>query len=253
MHLGGLTGREATARTWKGINEHAIMTRAAAIAFYAIAALIPFMGLLIALTAHWLPWIEQKLGATSTDPSTEPLAYLLPEDAVSFIAHELKRLRERPPSGLISFSVAALLWLSTSVFVEIIDAMNAILGVEETRPFWKRRLTAIVMTMSQAMILIGTVVTIIAWPQILKLMGLSQPASIVATAVHGVSVFIMVLLSFALCSTWDRTLTRTGCGSPRAACSAPPFCWVSACCFGSTFRTGGTTARPTAPWPGSSG
>ena len=32
----------------------------------------------------------------------------------------------------------------------------------------------------------------------LKLLGLSQPVSILATAVHGMSVFVMVLLSFAL-------------------------------------------------------
>ena len=51
LHLGGLTPREAAVRTWQRIDEHAILTRAAAIAFYAIAALIPFMGLLVALTA----------------------------------------------------------------------------------------------------------------------------------------------------------------------------------------------------------
>jgi len=198
MHLGGLTGREAALRTWKRMSEHAILTRAAAISFYAIAALIPFMGLVIALTAHWFSWVAREIGGGSPVEPLDLLGYLLPDDAVSFIAREMNRLREQPPSELISLGVAALLWLSSSVFVEIIDAMNVILGAGESRPFWKRRLIAIVMTVSQAAILIATTVTIIAWPQIMKLLGLSQLVSILVTAVHALIVFVTVLMTFAL-------------------------------------------------------
>ena len=45
MHLGGLTPREVAIRTWAKIGEHEILTRAAAISFYAIAALVPFLAL----------------------------------------------------------------------------------------------------------------------------------------------------------------------------------------------------------------
>jgi membrane protein len=114
------------------------------------------------------------------------------------VARELMRLRAQPPSGLISFGLAAVLWLSSSVFVEIIDAMNFILGVRETRSFWKRRAIAIVMTLSQAAILIAAVVTIVAWPQIVDLLNLSQAAAILATTIHWITVFFTVLLSFAL-------------------------------------------------------
>jgi membrane protein len=197
IHLGGLTGQEAALRTWQRINEHAILTRAAAISFYAIAALIPFLGLLIALTAHWLPWILRALGAGSDAGPVDVLKYLLPEDATSLISRELERLREQPPKALISIGVIALLWLSSSVFVEVIDAMNVIVSARETRPFWKRRLIAVAMTVTQAMILIATMVTIVAWPQIVKLMGLSPLASVLVTVVHSMTVFLMVLFSFA--------------------------------------------------------
>lgn len=36
-------------RTWTKINEHEILTRAAAISFYALAALVPFLAMVIAL------------------------------------------------------------------------------------------------------------------------------------------------------------------------------------------------------------
>jgi membrane protein len=201
LHLGGLTAREAAVRTWTRINDHEILTRAAAITFYAIAALVPFMALIISLTVHGLPWIMRVIGVHQSQSGSEPidlLGGLVPADALSLIARELKRLREQPPTGMISFGLAALLWLSSSLFVGIIDAMNVIRGVQETRPFWKCRLIAMVMTVSQAAILIAAVGTFIAWPQILGWLGLSQPAAILATVIHGLTVLIMVLMSFSL-------------------------------------------------------
>ena len=146
--LGGLTIRETVLRTWRSVNSEAIMTRAAAITFYGMAALVPFMGLVIALLAHGLPWLRRAAsGDLQIDPMTDPLDWLMPVQAGSLIERELNRLRAEPPAGLLSFGLAALIWLSSSVFVEIIDAMHAIRCKRDTRPFWIRRLIAIVMTL----------------------------------------------------------------------------------------------------------
>ncbi len=61
MHLGGLTFREVYLRTWAKINEHEILTRAAAISFYALAALVSFLALVITLSAWFLPRIAWVL------------------------------------------------------------------------------------------------------------------------------------------------------------------------------------------------
>ncbi len=76
--------------------------------------------------------------------------------------------------------------------------MNRIMGVQETRPFWKVRLTAMLMTLSQAAILIGAFVTTLGWPQIIRWIGLSQTAAVLATVVQGLTVFVITLLSFSL-------------------------------------------------------
>ncbi len=166
FRLGGVSLPTVAYRTWKRSERHELLTRAAAIAFYAIAALIPFLALVIALSPHWLPWVVRLAGggdAAAVDPM-EPLRGLMPSGAFAFVSNQLKELREHPPVGLLSFSLAATLWLSSSVFVAVIDAMNVIRSVHETRPFWKRRLIAMVMTLAQAAILIGSVATIVGWP-----------------------------------------------------------------------------------------
>src|SRR5262245_19510606 len=122
LYLGGLSLRDVVSETWRRIDEQAVMTRAAAISFYAIAALVPFMGLLIVLSAKALPLFES---AYPHPVDLEPLSTfdaLLPADAGSLLRQELSRIRAQSHAGLISFAVAALLWLSSSVFVEIIDA-----------------------------------------------------------------------------------------------------------------------------------
>jgi membrane protein len=200
LNLGGLTVREAARRTWKQINDHEILTRAAAITFYAIADLVPFLALVITLTAYCLPWVPSAAGSETSAFAgpIEPLRNLIPDDAVSIVARELRRLQEQPSTGIISVGLLAILWFSSSLFVAIMDAMNRIMGVEETRPFWKQRLVALLMTLGQAAILIATLATIVIWPQILRWLGLSQVSAILATILHGLTVFLLILFSFAV-------------------------------------------------------
>jgi membrane protein len=202
MHLGGLTLKEAAIRTWTKFGEHEILTRAAAISFYAIAALVPFLALVITLTVWCLPWIGSNPASQGTAASNAlaPLHELLPPDAASIVDREFANLQAKPPTGTVSFGLIVLLWLSSSLFTAIMDAMNRIMGVQETRPFWKVRLTATLLTLSQAAILIAAFASTLAWPQILKWLGLNQnqAAATLATLLHVATVFVMILLSFSV-------------------------------------------------------
>jgi membrane protein len=82
--------------------------------------------------------------------------------------------------------------------VAVMDAMNRIMGVQETRPFWKVHLTAMLMTLSQAAILIIAFVATLVWPQIIQWLGLSHTAAAIATMIQGFTVFVIILLSFSL-------------------------------------------------------
>jgi hypothetical protein len=85
MHLGGLTFREARGRTWTKIDEHEILTRAVSISFYALAALVPFLALVITLSAWFLPriawifpWVKQDAAGDGSGqrhrPAVKPAA-----------------------------------------------------------------------------------------------------------------------------------------------------------------------------------
>jgi membrane protein len=204
LRLGGLSPRELAMRTWRKVLENEIMTRAAAVSFYAMLALVPFLALVLTFAVDLLPDLRDPTGATvgfgnlTVGELRQTLKSLFPAEAYKVVEAQIKRIQEQPKTGLISVSLAVTLWLAASLFMAIIDAMNRIYGVTETRPFWKLRLTAMVMTIVQAAILIGSLLAIVAWPELVTHLGLSRPAATLAIAVQWVVVLIMVLLSFAL-------------------------------------------------------
>jgi membrane protein len=202
--LGGLSVRELSCRTWNKIFENEILTRAAAVAFYAMMAMVPFLGLTLTMTAWLLPEISGRseaaegIGHSTVGQFESTLKAVFPAEAYRVVKDQIARLQNEPPVGFISLGLVITIWLASSLFVAVNDAMNRIYGVQETRPYWKLHLIAIAMTVVQAVILIGSLLVIVAGPQILTWMGLSPLATRLAAIVQWLVVTVMVLLSFAL-------------------------------------------------------
>ena len=203
MSFGGLTFKELVVRSWKAIDRNEIQTRAAAVSFYAMLALVPFLGLILTLAVQLLPDLTgssdkaRGVGNMTVEQFRATLDRTLPPEASREIERQISRIQSEPPVGLISIGLAITLWLASSLFVAVIDAMNRIYGVHERRNFFKLRLIAIFMTICQAAILVGSLVVVVAWRSILHKLGLDASAAVLATVTLYFVVFLMVLLSFA--------------------------------------------------------
>lgn len=204
LRLGGLSIRELALRTWTKIYENEIMTRASAVSFYAMLALVPFLVLVLTIAVNLLPDLRGPSGATvgfgnmTVGELRRTLQDFFPPEAYRVVEGQITRIQKQSSAGPISVSLAVTLWLASSLFVAIIDAMNRIYGVAETRSFWKLRLLAMAMTILQAIILVGSLLAIVAWPEFVTWIGLSRPAAALAILVQWLVVVLMVLLSFAL-------------------------------------------------------
>jgi membrane protein len=205
FRLGGLTVREAAVRTWNKINDHEILTRASAISFYAMMACVPFLALLLTVVVQFLPDLSGKrtgAGNITVEQLERTLRMMFPREAYAVAEDQISRLQEqlrtRPPVLLLASSLVVTLWLASSLYTAIIDAMNRIYGVVETRSFLKIRLAAIVMSIIQATILLGALVVIVAGPEVLGWMHISGHRAALLTLIQMLAVVVMVLLSFAL-------------------------------------------------------
>lgn len=204
LSLGGLSVRELMVRTWNRMNQHEIFTRAAAISFYAMMAFIPFLAFVITLVAQLLPdpsgqtGQDVGVGNLTVSELRTTLKSIFPAEAYTLVEEQIMRLQRQPPVGILSVGLAITLWTASSLFLAVIDAMNRIYGVTETRPFWKLRLVAMFMTVLQAAILIGSLLAIVLGPQVFGWLHLNEQTAVLAELVQFVVIVVMVLLSFAL-------------------------------------------------------
>jgi len=180
------------------------MTRASGIAFYAMLALVPFLGLILTLVIRLLPDLTGRsnasvgIGNMTVEQFDATLKSLFPPEAYNVVKDQIARIQGELPVGLVSLGLVITIWLASSLSLAVIDAMNRVYGVRESRPFWKLRLTAIVMTLVQALLLVGSLLAIVAWPQILRWVGWSWNVALLATAIRWIAVMVLVLLSFSL-------------------------------------------------------
>ena len=188
------------------MEEHDSMTWAAAIAFYALFATVPILALFLVVTLLQLPDLSGASGRTTgfghltVDQLEATLMTLFPHEAYVLVRDQIARIQAAPPLRLLSLGVAIALWTASSLSLTVIDALNRTYGVKETRSFVRLRLWAMAIMLLQGACLLGSLVAIAAWPQILRILGLDPNGALawVATAVRWSVVFLMVLLSFAL-------------------------------------------------------
>jgi membrane protein len=132
---------------------------AAQLAYYFFLALFPALLFLLAL-ASFLP-AEDLVGRV-----VALLRGVAPEEAIQIISDQLKQIAASRHGGLLTFGVAAALWSSSAAMVAIIDALNRTYDVEDARPWWKQRLTAILLTIGVALFILISFALVVAGPQL---------------------------------------------------------------------------------------
>jgi membrane protein len=202
--LGGIPPLELARRTWEQIGEHELLTRAAAASYYALTAFIPFLGLIVTLAAQLAPDItgpsgaRSAIGSMTVDEFREGLSRFLPSEGYEVVAGEIARIQQQPPIGLLSFGLVVSLALSSSFAWAVIDALNRIHGVAETRSYLVLASTAIGLTVLEAVIMLGTLVVLVVWPQVSGWLGWNRTTGLGREAAAWVVVAFAVLLSFDL-------------------------------------------------------
>ena len=158
-NLGGLTVRELGRRVWAEIWEDEVTDRGAALAYYFLFALFPtllFLTVLLGLLP--LPGLMDRL-----------LQYgdqALPGDAASIVRRTWVEINRGAGGGLLSIGVLTALWASSNGMASIMSALNVAYDIEDTRPWWKRRLLAVVLTVGFAVFILAALVLLVFGPHI---------------------------------------------------------------------------------------
>jgi membrane protein len=143
---GGAKLKQLVLRSWQQSREDDVFGSAATLAYYFLLALFP---LLIFLTSAigFLPGVQDSL--------LKGLAKVAPADALKLVRETMQDVVSHRSGGLLSLGLIASLWSASSGIASLMDALNKAYGVRETRPFWRRRLKAIALTLATALLVIG--------------------------------------------------------------------------------------------------
>jgi len=132
---------------------------AAQLAYYFFLALFPAILCVIAL-ASFLPL------QNFTDEMVALAGPFAPAEMLTIIREQMLRLANADNGGVFSLGLLGALWTSSAAMVAMIDAMNRAYDIEEARPWWKVRLTAILLTISLAVFIVLSFGLIVVGPQL---------------------------------------------------------------------------------------
>ena len=134
---------------------------AAQLAYYLILALFPFILVLVSLMGTF----------GSPELASEVLGYfrrVMPEEAYKLIDTYTGDVisGSHPAPYLFSFSILFTIWAASGAFAALINALNRAYDVQETRPFWKVRGIATLMTLGLSVLILVGVLLLVLGPQI---------------------------------------------------------------------------------------
>lgn len=122
----------------RSYSQHGCVNLSAALAFFTILSLIPFLFLLVSVSASILGSSEEA------HRLVEILLNALFPRAGSLIFQEVQAISRRATVlGLIGFF--SLIWTASVFFSSLENAMRVVFRIDQKRPFWKSRLFALAM------------------------------------------------------------------------------------------------------------
>jgi membrane protein len=112
---------------------------AATVTYYGVLALFPFVLFLLALASLFLK-------PAQAEQIVDQLAQVAPPAATQLIGDRIRELAQGQSVTLVGFGALGAVWAASGGVTSVMRALNVTYDVKESRPFWKVRVLAVVMT-----------------------------------------------------------------------------------------------------------
>lgn len=134
-------------RTYASFLDDNLLSRAAELGFYFLFALFPTL-----VCASNILGIAARSASKIYITLLSYLAYVIPSSAYDIVLQTFNQTTTASSSGKLTFGLAAALWSASVGFSAIQDTLNIVYKVKETRPYWKARGSAMLVTLLLAVI-----------------------------------------------------------------------------------------------------
>jgi membrane protein len=195
--LGGLSVGQVGKRVWGQINDDEVFDRSAALAYYFVFALFPLMLFLFAMLG--------MVAGPGTQIRNELMSYLgrvLPGSASDLVDQVVTQTTQASGGGKLSFGILLALWSASAGVVAMMNGLNAVYEVKETRSLIKTRAIALALTIGLSVLVISALAIILYGGTIAKWVGnmlhMGSAFTITWSIVQWPVALFFLVLSFAL-------------------------------------------------------
>jgi membrane protein len=152
-----LSWSELLKRTAKETSEDDCLGLAAQLAYYFFLALFPAVLFVLAL-ASFFPLTN------FIDDVVRVLRPIAPADVLGFLEEQLTRISNADSGGILTLGILGAVWSSSAAVMAIVGSLNRAYDIEEGRPWWKVRLTAIGLTVALTVLILISFTLVVAGP-----------------------------------------------------------------------------------------
>ena len=132
---------------------------ASQLAYYFFLALFPALLCFLAI-ASFFPL------QNFTDDVLRVLGPFAPQEILTIVKQQMENIAEGRHGGLLTIGLLGAVWSSSSAMVAVTNAMNRAYDIEEGRPWWKVRVTAMALTVSLSVFIALAFALIVAGPEV---------------------------------------------------------------------------------------
>lgn len=150
--------QQAVIRAYWDVDRHHILQASAALSYYFVLSVFPGLIFLSAVMG-FIP-----LPALFNHVLTL-MARLLPSDAMAMVYSVLQDVLVSHRARWLSFGMIGTIWVGSSAFAAMIEALDIAYDVQDNRPYWKTRLLSVGLAAMSGGLLLIALVTMILGPR----------------------------------------------------------------------------------------
>jgi membrane protein len=189
-----LTWPELIRNTMREFSADDVLGLSAQMAYYFLFALAPAIVCVLALTS-FLPF-------SSVQDLISSISGVAPPAVVEILRDQLSNLAQGGHAGALTFGLLVALWSSSAAMVAVISALNRAYDIDEGRPWWLVRLTAVLLTIGIAFFVVLAFALVMAGPALIDrlaaMVGMSDALTTIWSIVRFPIAFALVALGIGL-------------------------------------------------------
>src|SRR5512142_61542 len=136
----GMSWKEFAVGLKDEVNRDNVTDIAAAVTYYAFTALFPFLLFLVALASV-------VIKPQQAEQIVQQLGQVAPGAVTQIVGDRIRQLGQQQNVGLLTFGAVGAIWAASGAVMALMRALNVTYDVKESRPFWKTRGIALIMTL----------------------------------------------------------------------------------------------------------